>query len=107
MKKTLLSILLLFAFVSGAYSQFSPPAQGLAFGNGSYVKVPDNSSLQFGAGDFTIETWTKKNSSSSSFSNSGVVMKWNTGVRPGTNEWALNNTSCVYYGKRNDNVYSQ
>jgi sugar lactone lactonase YvrE len=73
---------------------FNQPATALALdGANDYVKVADNASLDFGANDFTVETWTLKQANSVSYSNSGLVGKWNTGSFPGTNEWILNNTS--------------
>ncbi|OYU56650.1 MAG: hypothetical protein CFE25_05335 [Chitinophagaceae bacterium BSSC1] len=70
------------------------PATALALdGANDYVKVADNASLDFGANDFTIETWTLKQANSVSYNNSGLVGKWNTGAVLGTNEWVLNNTA--------------
>jgi hypothetical protein len=70
------------------------PAGALNFdGVNDYVTVADNNTLDFGSGDFTVESWTRKLSSTNAYLNSGVVGKWNTGGRPGTNEWLLNNSS--------------
>jgi hypothetical protein len=70
------------------------PATGLYFdGTNDFVRVPDNNTLDFGGNDFTVECWTKKLANSSSYSNSSITGKWNTGASPGTNEWLLQNTS--------------
>ncbi|WP_295233995.1 LamG-like jellyroll fold domain-containing protein [Sediminibacterium sp.] len=76
------------------------PATGLHFdGINDYVRVADNTSLDFGSQDFTVEAWTIKYANSVGFENSGVVGKWNTGSSAGTNEWLLNNTSNGYDNK--------
>jgi len=70
------------------------PATALALdGANDYVKVKDTASLDFAANDFTVETWTLKQANTVSYSNSGLVGKWNTGGVLGTNEWILNNTA--------------
>ena len=70
------------------------PAGGLDFdGVNDYVEIADNNNLDFGSGNFTIETWVNKKAGSANFSNSGVIGKWNTGSSTGTNEWLLQTTS--------------
>ncbi|GAB3859981.1 hypothetical protein GCM10028822_37410 [Hymenobacter terrigena] len=67
-----------------------PPGNALAFdGVDDYVQVADANSLDFGAADFTVEYWVVKKASSSGYSNTVPVGKWNTGATPGTNEWML------------------
>jgi len=58
-------------------------------GSNDYIEVGDNSSLDFGTGNFTVEYWFQKLASTSSYSNIWGVNKWNTGASPGTNEWTL------------------
>jgi len=53
------------------------------------VEIADAAWNDFGAGDFTVECWIKKQASSSAFSNIAGVGKWNTGATPGSNEWIL------------------
>jgi len=78
-----------------AFSLLAAPGNALALagsGTNDYVRVPDNASLDFGAGDFTVETWVYKAANSSGFFNSNVLGKWNTGASAGTNEWLLQTT---------------
>ncbi|QKG53346.1 LamG-like jellyroll fold domain-containing protein [Hymenobacter sp. BRD67] len=72
----------------------APPGNALDLdGVDDYVRIPDNSALDFGAGDFTVEGWVLKEANSSSYSNAvGPGGKWNTGGSPGTNEWLLQTT---------------
>jgi hypothetical protein len=85
--RTLLLPVLLFLGLSMSFAQ---TGTGLSFdGIKDYVQIADNNLLDFGSGNFTIETWVNKKANSSGFSNSGVVAKWNTGGAPGTNEWLL------------------
>ena len=58
-------------------------------GTNDYIEVADNSSLDFGANNFTIEYWFRKNNITTSYDNIWGVNKWNTGGSPGTNEWGL------------------
>lgn len=61
-------------------------------GINDYIEVIDNSSLDFGANNFTVEYWFRKLSSTSEsarFDNIWGPNKWNTGASPGTNEWSL------------------
>jgi hypothetical protein len=68
-------------------------------GNGGYIRcdgindfieVLDNSTLDFGSSNFTVEYWFRKlQSTSIGFDNIWGVNKWNTGAIPGTNEWTL------------------
>ena len=65
-------------------------ATGLTLdGVNDYVSVPDNNSLDFGSGNFTIETWVNKRALSNNWANEFVVGKWNNGASAGTNEWDL------------------
>ncbi len=61
-------------------------------GGNDFVRVPDNALTDFGAGDFTVECWSKKMGPSNVSDNSGIVGKWNTGSVSGSNEWLLTNT---------------
>ena len=58
-------------------------------GTNDYIEVADNSSLDFGANNFTVEYWFRKNNITASYDNIWGVNKWNTGGTPGTNEWGL------------------
>ena len=58
-------------------------------GTNDYIEVADNSSLDFGANNFTVEYWFRKNNITASYDNIWGVNKWNTGGSPGTNEWGL------------------
>ena len=58
-------------------------------GTNDYIEVADNNSLDFGAGNFTVEYWFRKLSTTTSFDNIWGPNKWNTGGQPGTNEWSL------------------
>jgi hypothetical protein len=60
-------------------------------GQSEYIVVADDSSLDFGADDFTIAYWFNKRPTSSQYSYG--VSKWRTGASPGTNEWLLNPAS--------------
>lgn len=59
-------------------------------GTNDYIEVADNSSLDFGANNFTVEYWFRKNDITTGYENIWGVNKWNTGGSTGTNEWALN-----------------
>lgn len=54
-----------------------------------YLEILDNSSLDFGSNNFTVEYWFRKLQTTSSFSNIWGPNKWNTGGSAGTNEWSL------------------
>jgi hypothetical protein len=60
-------------------------------GTDDYIEVLDNSLLDFGSNNFTVEYWFRKLSTSVGVGNDNIwgVNKWNTGASPGTNEWAL------------------
>ncbi|MDQ2769052.1 MAG: FG-GAP-like repeat-containing protein [Bacteroidota bacterium] len=77
-----------------AFVRLLAPGNALAFdGVDDYVRIPDNNTLDFGAGDFTVEGWVLKQAGTSNYSNAvGPGGKWNTGGSPGTNEWLLQTT---------------
>lgn len=60
-------------------------------GSDDYIEVLDNSLLDFGSNNFTVEYWFRKLSTSVGVGNDNIwgVNKWNTGASPGTNEWTL------------------
>jgi len=58
-------------------------------GVNDFIEVSDNSSLDFGSGNFTVEYWFRKLTDTSNYSNIWGPNKWNTGASPGTNEWTL------------------
>jgi hypothetical protein len=58
-------------------------------GVNDFIEVLDNSSLDFGSSNFTVEYWFRKLQTTSGFDNIWGPNKWNTGVSPGTNEWIL------------------
>jgi hypothetical protein len=58
-------------------------------GTNDYIEVIDNSSLDFGLNNFTVEYWAKKTASTVGSDNIWGPNKWNTGASPGTNEWTL------------------
>jgi len=58
-------------------------------GTNDYIEVIDNSVLDFGSNNFTVEYWFRKLSTTFGFDNIWGPNKWNTGASPGTNEWAL------------------
>jgi hypothetical protein len=58
-----------------------------------YAYVTDNATLDFGSGNFTVETWLYKEEGSSGYSNIAPFSKWNTGLSPGTNEWYFDTTT--------------
>jgi len=64
-------------------------------GTNDYIEILDNSIFDFGANNFTVEHWFRKNATSSN-SNYWGVNKWNyAGGGSGTNEWvfSLGNSS--------------
>jgi hypothetical protein len=60
-------------------------------GSDDYIEVLDNSLLDFGSNNFTVEYWFRKLSTSVGVGNDNVwgVNKWNIGSSPATNEWTL------------------
>lgn len=55
-----------------------------------YIEVLDNSILDFGANNFTVEYWFKKLATTTGYDNIWGVNKWNVGGGgAGTNEWTL------------------
>lgn len=59
-------------------------------GTNDYIEVIDNSKLDFGSNNFSVEYWFRKLQTTTSYDNSWGVNKWNTGGSdPGTNEWTL------------------
>ncbi len=71
-------------------------------GTNDYIEIIDNSNLDFGSNNFTVEYWFKKLALTNGFDNFWGVNKWNTGGTPGTNEWTLNigeysSIECVHF----------
>lgn len=58
-------------------------------GTDDYIEVLDNSLLDFGANNFTVEFWFKKLAATTGYDNIWGPNKWNTGGSGGTNEWSL------------------
>jgi hypothetical protein len=59
-------------------------------GTNDFIEVLDNSTLDFGFSNFTVEYWFRKlQSTVTGFDNIWGPNKWNTGATPGTNEWSL------------------
>ena len=59
-------------------------------GTDDYIEVLDNSLLDFGANNFTVEYWFKKLATTTGYDNIWGVNKWNVGGGgAGTNEWTL------------------
>jgi hypothetical protein len=58
-------------------------------GVNDFIEVLDNSSLDFGSSNFTVEYWFRKLQTTSGFDNIWGPNKWNTSASPGTNEWVL------------------
>jgi hypothetical protein len=72
-------------------------------GTNDFIEVSDNSLLDFGSGNFTVEYWFRKLTTTVAYGNIWGPNKWNTGALRGTNEWSLdigNGTS------GNGNIYS-
>ena len=65
-------------------------AGALNFQGIELVSVPDNSALDFGSGDFTVEGYMMK--LSNAYYSSTLAGKWNTGATRGSNEWLLTGT---------------
>lgn len=73
----------------------STPAGALDFdGADDFVQVNDNSVLDFGSNNFSIEFWALKKTTTTNWDGT-VVGKWNTGGAPGTNEWAVSLSSNI------------
>jgi hypothetical protein len=58
-------------------------------GTNDYIEVPDNSLLDFGSNNFTVEYWFRKLATTTGYDNIWGPNKWNTGASPGTNEWVI------------------
>ncbi|MEM1408114.1 MAG: LamG-like jellyroll fold domain-containing protein, partial [Bacteroidota bacterium] len=58
-------------------------------GEDDYLNIADNSSLDFGASDFTVSFWVQKQQATIGHTHVSGVNKWNTGGQPGTNEWSI------------------
>ena len=58
-------------------------------GTNNYIEVPDNTLLDFGSNNFTVEYWFRKLQNTSGFDNIWGPNKWRSGGVPGTNEWVI------------------
>ena len=59
-------------------------------GTNDYIEILDNSSLDFGSNNFTVEYWAKKTQATSNFDNIWGPNKWRSGGGgAGSNEWSL------------------
>ena len=58
-------------------------------GINDYIETIDNTSLDFGSNNFTVEYWFRKLATTVSYSNIWGPNKWNTGAAPSSNEWFL------------------
>jgi hypothetical protein len=58
-------------------------------GTNDYIEILDNSIFDFGANNFSVEYWFRKNATTTGHQHIWGVNKWNTGGSPGTNEWDL------------------
>lgn len=58
-------------------------------GINDYIEVIDNTSLDFGTNNFTVEYWFRKLATTTGYDNIWGPNKWNTGASPGTNEWVI------------------
>ena len=85
-------LLLLFSGTFDTNQASTYPGTALELdGIDDYVRVPDDSVLDFGNGNFTVEYWVKRlQVTVSNFDNIYGVNKWNTGASAGSNEWTLN-----------------
>ncbi|MEM6642513.1 MAG: LamG-like jellyroll fold domain-containing protein [Bacteroidota bacterium] len=78
------------------YSEFSDPFEkgvntAISLdGDDDLVDFGDPSITDFGADDFTVEMWVRKNEVNVINDNNAGLLKWNQGSSPGTNEWLLN-----------------
>lgn len=59
-----------------------------------YVDIGDPAVFDFGNSDFSISTWSYRNSGFTSWDTT-LLSKWNTGGSPGSNEWSLSNGSAI------------
>ncbi|WP_160143455.1 LamG-like jellyroll fold domain-containing protein [Chryseolinea soli] len=66
--------------------------QALALDGGTgYIDMGDNADFDFGADDFTVSYWVRKNvNTPGNLENTPGVNKWANTASKGTNEWALN-----------------
>jgi Concanavalin A-like lectin/glucanases superfamily len=72
----------------------SRPGSGNAIrlnGSNQYVNIPDDNSLDFGNGNFTVQCWVKKNALTSGSNNVEIINKWTDGTATG--EWWLGSTT--------------
>ena len=58
-------------------------------GTNDYIEVIDNTSLDFGANNFTVEYWFRKLATSAGYDNIWGPNKWNSGAGPTSNEWLM------------------
>jgi hypothetical protein len=58
-------------------------------GTNDFIEVSDNSILDFGTTNFTLEYWFRKLQTTIGFDNIWGPNKWNTGGGPGGNEWSI------------------
>ena len=82
------------AAISTAQSKFGG-SSGYFDGTNDYVSVPNNSALDFGSGDFTIEYWEYRTSSDN---NRTTLTRQNTSYAPFFMGYAWNNTLAFYTG---------
>ncbi|MBA3987371.1 MAG: hypothetical protein H0X63_12560, partial [Flavobacteriales bacterium] len=61
--------------------------------SGSYMEIADDASFDFGANDFTVSIWVRKDAAPTSTVNVIAVGKWNNTSQVATNEWCLNISS--------------
>ena len=60
-------------------------------GINDYIEVENSDKLKFGTDDFTIEYWVRKKITTvgANWNNVWGVNKWETGGKPGENEWSI------------------
>ena len=81
-------------------------------GTNDTVLVGDDSTLDFGSGDFTISFWFKKLANTQSWDNCPGIQKWNTGGSRGTNEWSfglcttINNNAVAFNMESGSQIYT-
>lgn len=79
-------LFVVFLTFSNPSKSFAQAGAALNFdGIDDFVQVNDNSLLDFGSNDFTVEYWVYKKNANVY----GGVSKWNTGLTPTSNEWGL------------------
>ena len=84
------AIPIIFSFILMSFLLNSQAGAALDFdGIDDRVEIADAAWNDFGAGNFTVECWIKKQAGSTGFSNLTGVGKWNTGATPGSNEWLI------------------